>query len=286
MEKEFKFKDVVIAYREINTNNPEISLGGFKPHQKACIIDLVQNESSDYSKGEGSQAMRNFFAQMAKEKRFNIYTFAVFSEEYFEDEVIDNTNDIERTLGRLVNFYTKLGFTDLVGYSTQEDYVDLCVEIDSMGIPIGVTNEIKEQYLNDIKDDLYNILKGSGHTKSEISSNLKNISELVDILDTPEQVYDFVLNAAEEDNQKRYEVKEDEFLKELSLLDQVLSSGDGSDDFISKTKEEYNKIIKSLYTLSPEYAKRNDKYSTEANNSISSIIGDDESNLTTTQKLG
>ena len=255
---EFNYKDTVIQYRLTSSNAEDVGIAGFKKNKKTCVIELVQNESDEYSKGQGSEAMRNFLAKMAKENVLNIYTFVVYTEEYYKK---DTSDDVEKTLGRLVSFYEKLGFQDLVGYEGQDSYVDMSLEIDPMGIPINVSAEIKKPYIDDIKDDLYNIISGMVNTKSEARSILGNVDNIIDVLDTPKQVYDYISTIAGEKNEKSYEIKIDEILSELTLIYNSLGYDYGEDsEFTIVEKKKYIKLVSDLYIVDKDYAKMNDKY--------------------------
>jgi len=266
--KKLIYKGNSISFEEISSNAEELSFANFPKNKKACVVELSLSSNSKVERDGKAEVIRSLFGQMAEADRYCISAFCSLSDE--------NKKDIIET-------YEAIGFTKNIK-STNNTDIELSLKLDSMGIPMGVSPEIRKLYIDDIKDDLYNIVSSMVETKSEARSIIQNVSNMVEVLDTPKQVYDYILGMAGEENEKSYESKIDEILSELTVIYKSLGDDyDEDSEFAIKEKKNYIKLVSDLYVLDKDYARMNDKYI-----SIDSVVinGEDLNNENNTYVHG
>lgn len=124
-EKIYYYKDIEISYIIDESNeNYFYKFEPFIEKDKICFIELVQNISEEYGKGEGSEAMKNFLEELSLTGIKNFYLFVSYDNCYYEK------NEKLKGLYRLIDFYEKFGFKTIYGRpSNYQDQVDMYLEL-------------------------------------------------------------------------------------------------------------------------------------------------------------
>ena len=136
MEETYTKDTGEVIYQIIDKEDDFPNLAGWE-NESVCFIDRI--DADEQGKGYGTQLMMDFISYVKKTYGVSkFYLYAVFDPFMFYEENDDGSfegydeDDTESNIGRLVEFYKRLGFSDLAGYSSNESYVDMSLDTEKI----------------------------------------------------------------------------------------------------------------------------------------------------------